>query len=76
MSCLDIAYNELKSPWLKVVKVWLEEVSLASYCLKKAEFGLTCLGNIKSRPAQPAKIDLNKKSLPKQKTIQNFIIDA
>ena len=26
--------------------------------------------------AQPAKIDLNKKWLPKQKTIQNFIIDA
>ena len=25
---------------------------------------------------QPVKIDLNKKSLPKQKTIQNFIIDA
>ena len=26
--------------------------------------------------AQPAKIDLNKKWLPKQKTIQNFNIDA
>ena len=26
--------------------------------------------------AQPVKIDLNKKSLPKQKTIQNFTIDA
>ena len=26
--------------------------------------------------AQPAKLDLNKKSLPKQKTIQNFTIDA
>ena len=25
---------------------------------------------------QPAKIDLNKKSLPKQKTIQNVTIDA
>ena len=25
---------------------------------------------------QPAKIDLNKKPLPKQKTIQNFTIDA
>ena len=25
---------------------------------------------------QPTKIDLNKKSLPKQKTIQNFTIDA
>ena len=25
---------------------------------------------------QPAKIDLDKKSLPKQKTIQNFTIDA
>ena len=25
---------------------------------------------------QPAKLDLNKKSLPKQKTIQNFTIDA
>ena len=27
-------------------------------------------------PSQPVKIDLNKKSLPKQKTIQNFTIDA
>ena len=26
--------------------------------------------------AQPVKIDLNKKSFPKQKTIQNFNIDA
>ena len=26
--------------------------------------------------SQPVKIDLNKKSLPKQKTIQNFTIDA
>ena len=26
--------------------------------------------------AQPAKVDLNKKSFPKQKTIQNFTIDA
>ena len=26
--------------------------------------------------AQPAKLDLNKMSLPKQKTIQNFTIDA
>ena len=26
--------------------------------------------------AQPAKEDLNKKSLPKQKMIQNFTIDA
>ena len=26
--------------------------------------------------AQPARIDLNKKSLPKHKTIQNFTIDA
>ena len=26
--------------------------------------------------AQPTKLDLNKKSLPKQKTIQNFTIDA
>ena len=25
---------------------------------------------------QPVKLDLNKKSLPKQKTIQNFTIDA
>ena len=25
---------------------------------------------------QPVKIDLNKKSLPKQKTIQNFNIDS
>ena len=27
-------------------------------------------------PLHPAKIDLNKKWLPKQKTIQNFNIDA
>ena len=26
--------------------------------------------------SQPTKIDLNKKSLPKQKTIQKFTIDA
>ena len=26
--------------------------------------------------AQPAKLDLNKESFPKQKTIQNFTIDA
>ena len=26
--------------------------------------------------SQPVKIDLNKKSFPKQKTIQNFNIDA
>ena len=26
--------------------------------------------------AQPAKVDLNKKSFPKQKTIQNITIDA
>ena len=28
----------------------------------------------KGCPAQPAKLDLNKKSFPKQKTIQNFTI--
>ena len=28
------------------------------------------------RYSQPAKLDLNKKSFPKQKTIQNFTIDA
>ena len=28
------------------------------------------------KDAQPAKLDLNKKSLPKQKTIQNLTIDA
>ena len=28
------------------------------------------------RASQPVKIDLNKRSLPKQKAIQNFIIDA
>ena len=28
------------------------------------------------RTTQPAKTDLNKKSLPKQITIQNFTIDA
>ena len=26
--------------------------------------------------SQPAKLDLNKKSFPKQKTIQNYTIDA
>ena len=30
----------------------------------------------RSAPSHPAKIDLNKKWLPKQKTIQNFNIDA
>ena len=30
----------------------------------------------KGREAHPTKIDLNKKWLPKQKTIQNFNIDA
>ena len=29
-----------------------------------------------SSQTQPAKLDLNKKSFPKQKTIQNFTIDA
>ena len=29
-----------------------------------------------NRGSQPAKVDLNKKSFPKQKTIQNFTIDA
>ena len=29
-----------------------------------------------SSSPQPAKVDLNKKSFPKQKTIQNFTIDA
>ena len=28
------------------------------------------------RTTQPAKTDLNKKSLPRQKTIQNFTIDT
>ena len=28
------------------------------------------------KDSQPAKLDLNKKSLPKQKTIQNFTIDS
>ena len=27
-------------------------------------------------PTQPAKLDLNEKSFPKQKTIQNFTTDA
>ena len=30
----------------------------------------------KVRPTHPAKIDLNKKCLPKQRAIQNFNIDA
>ena len=29
-----------------------------------------------AQETQPAKLDLNKKSFPKQKTIQNFTIDA
>ena len=32
--------------------------------------------NINPNKAQPVKLDLDKKSLPKQKTIQNFTIDA
>ena len=31
---------------------------------------------VQTNPTQPVKLDLNKKSLPKQKTIQNFTIDA
>ena len=31
---------------------------------------------IEKNSPQPAKLDLNKKSFPKQKTIQNFTIDA
>ena len=30
----------------------------------------------KTNTTQPAKLDLNKKSFPKQKTIQNFTTDA
>ena len=33
-------------------------------------------GKIQVMIPQPAKLDLNKKSFPKQKTIQNFTIDA
>ena len=35
-------------------------------------FKISCVRDL----AQPVKIDLNKNSLPKEKTIQNFIIDA
>ena len=31
---------------------------------------------VKPNITQPAKLDLNKMSFPKQKTIQNFTIDA
>ena len=31
---------------------------------------------MKEALSQPVKVDLNEKSLPKQKTIQNFTIDA
>ena len=34
------------------------------------------LPQILATATQPVKIDLNKKSLPMQKTIQNFTIDA
>ena len=35
-----------------------------------------CNKEPKNGYSQPVKIDLNKKSFPKQKTIQNFTIDA
>ena len=34
------------------------------------------MSSARDSEAQPAKLDLNRKSLPKQKTIQNFHIDA
>ena len=34
------------------------------------------MSSARDSEAQPAKLDLNRKSLPKQKTIQNFTIDA
>ena len=42
----------------------MSETNLDSHC--KPSLNVT----------EPAKLDLNKKSLPKQKTIQNFTIDA
>ena len=49
----------------------LSEVAAAGVflCSRDAQF-------ITGKTPQPAKIDLNKKSLAKQKTIQNFTIDA
>ena len=35
-----------------------------------------CKDKIQISRSQPAKLDLNKKYFPKQKTIQNFTIDA
>ena len=40
--------------------------------LEATFYVFTCAGKV----SQPVKLDLNKKSLPKQKTIQNFTIDA
>ena len=34
------------------------------------------MSSARDSEAQPAKLDLNRKSLPKQKTIQNVTIDA
>ena len=40
------------------------------------EYILLVLFSNKTKYTQPVKLDLNKKSLPKQKTIQKFTIDA
>ena len=34
------------------------------------------MSSARDSEAQPAKLDLNRKSLPKQQTIKNFTIDA
>ena len=43
---------------------------------KRINFGFSFKRYTALYAAQPAKTDLNKKSFPKQKTIQNFTIDA
>ena len=57
--------------WRKLYKAAFSLfVLLVAFAKKTGSY--QCHGQI----AQPAKLDLNKKSFPKQKTIQNFTIDA
>ena len=59
---------------LDLTRSHASEMLLILYWLGSLLFRCLC-NNVESR-AHPAKIDLNKKWLPKQKTIQNFNIDA
>ena len=64
---------------------WMSELFLLLGDLLKTSSCLPLYSNYDAFPnrrtwsdlnTQPVKIDLNKKSLPRQKTIQNFNIDA